>query len=231
MRRHESVWKAIADAVPVRRKPLAAAALAVSLATAVALRSDDGAPADNAVQAPATAASASARAPAEQPPVAQNPDQNESAIDAVVALAAHKYRVAEHVVRDFVGTAFAEARRNHLDPLLVVAVIGVESRFNPIAQSEFGGTGLMQVIPRFHRDKFSTARGETVLDPRINIRVGTLALKQYVALGGTETAGLQLYNGAADDPERAYARKVLAERARLREAVRRVAEHRRRPAA
>ena len=80
----------------------------------------------------------------------------------------------------------------------------------------------MQIIPRFHRDKFSAAKGETILDPRTNIRVGTRVLKEYVAMGGTEIAGLQLYNGSAHDPERGYARKVLGERARLREAVRRI---------
>ena len=226
MRRIESVWKAIANAVPSGRTLPVAAALAVSLAATVTVRSDDAAPVVGMASTPAAAVPATDPSPAVTAAGMQSAEPTENAIDAVVALAAHKYRVAEHAVRDFVATAFAEARRNHLDPLLVVAVIAVESRFNPVAQSEFGGTGLMQVIPRFHRDKFSAAKGETVLDPRINIRVGTLALRQYVALGGTETAGLQLYNGAADDPDRSYARKVLAERAHLREAVRRVAARR-----
>ena len=66
--------------------------------------------------------------------------------------------------------------------------MAVESRFNPIAESNFGATGLMQVIPRYHADKFSAKAGESVLDPQINIRVGTRALKESVVRGGHETA-------------------------------------------
>jgi len=221
MRCRSSVWNALADAVRARRARFFLPALVASLAAVSAMRSDDADPTRARVQQQAQAQGDRDAANAEHPSVDARPRQPD--IDAVVALAARKYRIADAVVRDFVATAFAEARRNRLDPLLVVAVIGIESRFNPVARSEAGARGLMQVIPRFHRDKFSAAKGETVLDPRTNIRVGTLALKEYVALGGNEAAGLQLYNGSMNDPERTYARKVLAERARLREAVRRLA--------
>jgi soluble lytic murein transglycosylase-like protein len=142
-------------------------------------------------------------------------------VEALVVTTARKYRISRHAMREFVDAAYAEAQRNRLDPLLIVAVMAVESRFNPAAQSDFGATGLMQVIPRYHADKFAAPKGESVLDPRINIRVGARVLKDYVARGGTETAGLQLYNGAPGDARHAYATKVLAERARLREAMRR----------
>jgi len=74
-------------------------------------------------------------------------------------------------MRELVETAYAEARRNRLDPLLVIAVMAIESRFNPIAQSDAGATGLMQVIPQYHEDKFSPEDGESMLDPRTNIKV------------------------------------------------------------
>jgi soluble lytic murein transglycosylase-like protein len=141
-------------------------------------------------------------------------------VAALVDAASRKYRVSTDAMRVVVDTAYTEARRNRLDPLLILAVMAIESRFNPIAESNYGATGLMQVIPRFHAEKFSAKAGESVLDPQINIRVGTRALKEYVVRGGNETAGLQLYNGAASDPRNAYAEKVLAERARLREVVR-----------
>jgi soluble lytic murein transglycosylase-like protein len=150
-------------------------------------------------------------------PVARADD---AGMAAIVEVAARKYRISSHAMREFVDVAYAEARRNRLDPLLIVAVMAVESRFNPAAQSDFGATGLMQVIPRYHADKFSPAAGESVLDPRINIRVGARVLRDSVTRGGNETAGLQLYNGSASDPSRSYAAKVLAERARLREAMR-----------
>jgi soluble lytic murein transglycosylase-like protein len=139
---------------------------------------------------------------------------------AVTETAAKKYRVARNVMRGFVDAAYLEARRNRIDPLLVVAVIAIESGFNPVAQSSVGATGLMQVVPAYHAEKFPAGNGDAALDPRINIRVGTRVLKEYVSRAGTETAGLQRYAGSASDPHRAYATKVLAERARLREAAR-----------
>jgi soluble lytic murein transglycosylase-like protein len=142
-------------------------------------------------------------------------------VDALVAALARKYRVSAEATKDVVDAAYAEAARNGLDPLLVIAVIAVESRFNPIAQSDGGALGLMQVIPRYHADKFDAAAGESMLDPRLNIQVGVAVLKEYIRRGGTEIAGLQLYNGAIDDETSAYAHRVLAEKQRLQSVIRR----------
>ena len=141
-------------------------------------------------------------------------------VEALVGAVAKKYRVSHSATREFVDTAFAEARHNRLDPLLVIAVIAIESRFNPVAQSDQGATGLMQVIPRYHADKFSAANGETVLDPHTNIKVGAQVLKEYIVRGGNESAGLQLYNGSSDAAN-TYAAKVMAERRRLLDAMQR----------
>src|SRR5258708_3318147 len=142
-------------------------------------------------------------------------------IEALVTMLARKYRVSEDATRELVDAAYSEGRRNGVDPLLIIAVIGVESRFNPIAQSDGGAMGLMQVIPRYHGDKFDAANGESVLDPRTNIHVGARALKEYIHRGGTEIGGLQLYNGSLDDESNAYAHKVLLEKQRLQSAIRR----------
>jgi Transglycosylase SLT domain len=152
-----------------------------------------------------------------QSPVEEN-------IETLARVVGSKYRVSHHITREFVGTAYREAKRNRLDPLLIVAVMAVESGFNPAAQSDGGAIGLMQVIPRFHPDKFSPARGESVRDPSTNIRVGSQALKEYIVRGGTETAGLQLYNGAPGDTSNVYATKVTVERQRLQDAMRRARE-------
>lgn len=146
---------------------------------------------------------------------------NKTNIEALIHASATKYRISSRAMRELVDTAYTEARRNGLDPLLIIAVMAVESSFNPIAQSGAGATGLMQVIPRYHSDKFSASDGESVLDPRINIKVGAQALKEYIVQGGTEAAGLQLYNGASGDAGNAYANKVLAERTRLQVTIRR----------
>ena len=146
----------------------------------------------------------------------------EENIETLARVVGAKYRVSHNLTREFLGAAYREAKRNRLDPMLVVAVMAVESGFNPAAQSEAGAVGLMQVIPRYHPEKFSTERGESVLDPSTNIRVGSEALRQYIARGGTEAAGLRLYNGAPGD--NGYVAKVTAERQSLQEAMRRLRE-------
>ena len=141
-------------------------------------------------------------------------------IEAVANAVARRYRISLEATRELVGTAYREGKVIGVDPLLIIAVMAVESRFNPIAQSDGGAIGLMQVIPRFHADKFDVALGKSVLDPRTNIQVGARVLKDYIKRGGTDAAGLQLYNGASSDASNLYANKVLGERQRLREAVR-----------
>jgi len=117
---------------------------------------------------------------------------------------------------DAVGTAFRAAEESGLDPLLVLAVISVESRFNPIAESGMGARGLMQIIPKYHLDKLAAHGGEeAVLDPESNIAVGTQILREYVRRTGSLEAGLQYYNGAAWDEEARYTSRVLSERRRL----------------
>jgi soluble lytic murein transglycosylase-like protein len=142
-------------------------------------------------------------------------------IEAVADAVARRYRISREATREHVGTAYREGKAIGVDPLLIIAVMAVESRFNPIAQSDGGAIGLMQVIPRYHTDKFDVARGESMLDPRRNIQLGARVLKEYIRRGGTDVAGLQLYNGASADASNVYANKVLGERQRLQEAVRR----------
>jgi hypothetical protein len=134
---------------------------------------------------------------------------------------ARRYRVAGDATVDLVGESYAVGRAVGLDPLLILAVISVESRFNPIAESDMGAKGLMQVIPRFHTEKLAVHGGQdAVLDPKTNILVGAQILKEYIRLAGGLEGGLQMYNGAADDPSQGYAQKVIAEKQRLEQALR-----------
>jgi soluble lytic murein transglycosylase-like protein len=115
----------------------------------------------------------------------------------------------------------AQQAARELDPLLIIAVIGIESGFNPFAQSVMGAQGLMQVIPRFHRDKLPPETPPTAfLDPVSNVRVGAQVLHEAIRRQGGLIEGLQYYAGAADDPERGYAARVIAEKQRLELAVR-----------
>jgi soluble lytic murein transglycosylase-like protein len=141
--------------------------------------------------------------------------------EALVTHLARRYQVAAGPIGRMVEAAYRAAGEVGLDPLLVLAVIAVESRFNPIAESVMGAQGLMQIIPRFHLDRFSELGGpQAVLDPEANILVGARILQDYIYRTGTLEAGLQYYNGAFSDGSAHYAHKVLAERARLDVAMR-----------
>src|SRR5215469_8133156 len=142
-------------------------------------------------------------------------------IEALASVIARKYRVSEEATRGLIAAAYREGMRNGLDPLLLIAVIAVESRFNPIAQSDGGAVGLMQVIPRYHADKLDASAGAAVLDPHTNIHVGARILKEYISRGGNEVAGLQLYNGSSADATNAYANRVLGEKHWLQDAIKR----------
>jgi len=140
---------------------------------------------------------------------------------ALIDHVSRRFLVAAAVTERMVATAYRAATEVGLDPLLVLAVIAVESRFNPIAESGMGAKGLMQIIPRFHMDKLRAAGGEdAVFDPESNILVGARILQEYIYRGGTLVAGLQQYNGAARDANAYYAQRVMAERERLEQVVR-----------
>jgi hypothetical protein len=141
---------------------------------------------------------------------------------ALISYVSRRYRIAPDVIERFVGAAHDAGRQVGLDPLLILAVMAVESRFNPVAESLVGAKGLMQVVPRHHLDKLLEHGGEeAVLDPMINIPVGARILKEYIRRTGSVEAGLQFYNGSLADPSVRYAQKVIAERERLQQAVRR----------
>jgi len=127
-----------------------------------------------------------------------------------------RYRVSAAPLVPVFAAAEAAGREHRIDPLLIVSVIAVESRFNPFSESVMGAQGLMQVVPRFHQDKLPDGADEqAIFDPVLNVRVGARILKDSIRRNGGVVPGLQQFAGAADDPEQRYATKVLAELARL----------------
>jgi hypothetical protein len=139
---------------------------------------------------------------------------------ALAEFLARKYRVSERMIFNLVTMAHTAGRQIGIDPLLIIAVMAVESRFNPIAESMAGAKGLMQVIPKYHTDKFKSYGGEeSVFDPQTNILVGSQILKEYIARTGSVNSALQMYAGAMDDAEDAYTNKVMNEKQRLQQVV------------
>jgi hypothetical protein len=134
---------------------------------------------------------------------------------------AKRYRVSTNALAPIFSVVQATGKELRIDPLLIIAVIGVESGFNPYSQSGYGAKGLMQVVPRFHMDKLPEDAGITAfLDPVTNIQVGARVLKESIRRHGGIETGLQQFGGALNDPDRRYSAKVLAEKQRLEQAAR-----------
>lgn len=135
---------------------------------------------------------------------------------AVAEFIAKRYRVAEDAAGEFVALAYRAGAQFSLDPLLILAVMAIESSYNPVAQSVMGARGLMQVIPKYHPEKLELHGGEqALLEPTVNILVGAQILREYQRRLGDTEAALQMYAGAFDEPTSQYANKVFAEKARL----------------
>lgn len=135
---------------------------------------------------------------------------------------AQRYRVSGEALEPALVEAVVSAREAELDPLLIVAMMAVESSFNPRAESHAGALGLMQVIPRWHMDKIGEENGpQALFDPRFNVQVGTLVLVEGLQRFGTLEAALQYYNGARNDPEQRYTRRVMAVKQQLAAAAQR----------
>jgi|SoiMethySBSTD1v2_1073268.scaffolds.fasta_scaffold608026_1 hypothetical protein len=135
---------------------------------------------------------------------------------------AKRYKVSQAFTLDLVTIAHAAGQQVGLDPLLIIAVMAVESRFNPIAESVVGAKGLMQVIPRFHAEKFREFGGEqyAVFDPETNILVGSRVLKEYLSRTGSLTSALQMYVGSSSDENETYSEKIMTEKQRLQDVLR-----------
>jgi hypothetical protein len=129
----------------------------------------------------------------------------------VARFIAQNYRVPLAQTEDYVRYAYMVAEEFELDPLLLLAVMAVESSFNPRARSAKGAKGLMQVLARVHSDKFEPYGGvEKAYDPLVNIRVGARILRDYIARDGSVRAALKSYVGAALlSHDFGYGRKVL----------------------
>jgi len=135
---------------------------------------------------------------------------------ALTEFIAKRYRIAEAAAHHFVLIAYRAGAQHRVDPVLILAVMAIESRYNPVAESGMGAKGLMQVIPKYHQEKLFDHGGEhALLDPEVNIHVGAQILREYQRrFQDTETA-LQMYAGAFDEPTSRYANKVFEEKSRL----------------
>lgn len=148
---------------------------------------------------------------------ASNPHELPKQQAAVAFWLSKKYRVAPEPLSALVAEAYEIGLRTKLDPTLILAVMAIESGFNPFAQSPVGAQGLMQVMTKIHKDKYENFGGTlAAFDPVTNLRVGVKVLQECIARAGSMEAGLRYYVGAANlESDGGYASKVMAEYARL----------------
>jgi Transglycosylase SLT domain len=148
---------------------------------------------------------------------AANPKELPSRQAAVAYWLSKKYGVAPEPLSVLVAQAFEIGQKAKLDPTLILAIMAIESGFNPFAQSKVGAQGLMQVMTKIHSDKYDNfGGGFAAFDPVTNLRVGVKVLQECITRAGSIEGGLKHYVGAANmNDDGGYAGKVLAEHARL----------------
>ena len=101
---------------------------------------------------------------------------------------------------ELLKTIHYEAKRNGLDPQMVLGLIQVESAFRKYAVSSAGARGYMQVMPFWikvigepHHNLFSL---------RTNLRYGCAVLRHYLNIeNGDYFRALGRYNGSLGRPE------------------------------
>lgn len=121
------------------------------------------------------------------------------------------YNLTDREARTLVRSAEFNARKHKFDLELLMAVIFVESTYQPKAESSLGAIGLMQVVPKWHLDKISQYGDIDVLyDIRANIAIGAEILKEYVAKEGDLRTALHRYNGSKHDKTLKYSNRVFA---------------------
>jgi hypothetical protein len=150
-------------------------------------------------------------------------------------------RIREHVVRRMRGVPEQESRRvsdvileaaawARLDPVLILAIIEVESAFELTARSNRDARGLMQVRPAtlWREAERAGLTGDDPYEPGLNVRAGALYFRRLVDAFGLNDVALMAYNAgpnrilghlrAGGIPERylEYPRRVRAAEARLR---------------
>jgi hypothetical protein len=131
---------------------------------------------------------------------------------------------------DLARVILEECEAARLDARLVLAVIEVESGYDPSAISPVGALGLMQLLPGTQRREVGVRPGQAdeAGDPIGNVRAGIRYLRRCldsypdldVALMAYNAGPNRLYGwiqaGAVPIEVRGYARRVLEGQARLR---------------
>ena len=93
-----------------------------------------------------------------------------------------------------------------VDPSIIVAMIERESTFNADVIGDSGNSlGLMQIQPRWHKERMERLGCEDLLDPYQNVMVGVDYISELIGMGRGMSWALMAYNGGPS-----YANKMVA---------------------
>jgi soluble lytic murein transglycosylase-like protein len=132
---------------------------------------------------------------------------------AVTNWLSRRYRVSPEPLAALVTEAWAVGERSRIPPTLILAIMAIESKFNPFTSGTQGAMGLMQIDPDVHANELSAFGGRlAVFDPVTNLRLGTRLLQDLILQSETIEEALRQYGAASGQTEDAvYIERVLAE--------------------
>ena len=124
-----------------------------------------------------------------------------------------KYKISPEPLAALVSEAWSLGERSQISPTLILAIMAIESRFNPFASGSQGGMGLMQIEPDAHSSALSPFGGRlAAFDPLTNLRIGTRHLQALIQNASSLEDALQLYaRDSGQTQDSLYVDKVLAE--------------------
>ena len=118
-----------------------------------------------------------------------------------------KFDPSEHEARSIAKWVWVYANAQNLDPALVLALITIESRFDPFATSAVGAQGLMQVMPFWKKELGNP--DDDLFDVSTNIRYGCAILAHYIKRYKGAKKALAAYNGSRGREK--YPNKVFSQ--------------------
>ena len=124
-----------------------------------------------------------------------------------------KYRISPEPLAALVTEAWSVSEHSQVPPTLILAVIAVESNFNPFAQRSDSHRGLMQIDSQTQQDSLSRFGGPlSVFDPLTNLRVGSRLLQGFIQETGSIEDGIKAYAQTSPQAsDSSYTERVLTE--------------------
>lgn len=101
----------------------------------------------------------------------------------------HRRRSKDSIRKIVINSRKLEKRFKNVNSEMILAIISVESHFNPEASFK-GSFGLMQVEAKSHLDNI---RGRDIFDVYVNMEVGTTVYSRYYKEFGNNRATLLAY--------------------------------------